>query len=150
MSTVIEKYKGKRLLHEKLGVLGFWGGAMLLLVDMTTPFPTPARGAYAMWWLLVVLAAGAMWLRSRRLPVEETLRLAEQHGGELTVPIVSRELGLSVEMADKTLEAVVAYGEAEEIETGQSCTWFFFNTNRRNTRLMRVIQMARHSDGLAL
>jgi len=133
-------------MYEKIGGIGFWGGALFLLIDMCTPFPTPARGAYAMWWLLVIGTAGAGWLFSRRLPVEETLALAEEHGGELTIPVVSRELGLPVGMATRTLEATCECAEAEVVETGRSRTWFFFNTNRGNNRLVRVIELAREPD----
>ncbi|MBN1671144.1 MAG: hypothetical protein JXR37_08940 [Kiritimatiellae bacterium] len=149
MSARIGIYRSKRFLQEKLGALGFWGGALLLLVDMTTPFPTPVRGAYAMWWLLVVGAGGAAWILSRRIPVEETLQLAEESGGALTIPVVSRELGLPVKMASCTLRAMCDCGEAEEVETGQSRTWFFFNTNHGNGRLTRALDFAQRTGGQA-
>jgi hypothetical protein len=141
MSATTVAYKAKRKRNEKLGLIGIWGGALMLLVDMSTSFPTPARGALAMWWLLVVGAGCASWVLSRKLPIEESIRLADEHDGELTVPNMTMELGLPVSMADKTLQSLCDCGQAMAIHTGHRSTWFFFNTNAADSRLVRALDM---------
>jgi len=141
MSTATEIYKAKRKMQEKISLLAVWGGALFLLVDMSTSFPTPARGAYAMWWLLVIGAGGVGWVQSRKLPVEQAIALADEHGGELTIPTMTMELGLPVTMAEKTLNALCECEQAMAIHTGQRSTWLFFNTNAADSRLVRALEM---------
>ena len=142
-NPAIDAYRVSHRFQAKLGGLGFWAAWILFLVDMTTPFPTPARGAFAMWWLLVIGLAAIVWVRTRRLPLEECVLLAEDEGGELTVPVTARRLGLGLGMAEKTLAALVEVGEAEEVDTGHARTWFFYNTNRGGGRLMRAVELVK-------
>ena len=68
--------KGRR--RKRLcGTIVFWGGLALLILDMMTTFPTPVRGQYAVWWLLVVALGAVLWMTAKRLPLEETIEVAK-------------------------------------------------------------------------
>ena len=142
MTSIATGYRQKRKSYLRLSALGVWGGLLLLLLDMTTPFPTPARGAFAMWWLLVIGAGAVMWVMLRRLPLEATLQLAEVSKGVLTVPAVSRAMGLPLDMAETTLDALCECDQAEKVNTGRSTAWIFMNTNHGNPRLMMALKLA--------
>ncbi len=124
-STRIIAYKAKRKLLRMIGALGFWGGALLLLLDVTTPFPTPIRGGYAMWWLLVVAGGAVVWVLSRRLPNVELIDLAEMHNGELSIPTVMQEMSLPASMALAALEAIADEDLASEQQVGKQRIWTF-------------------------
>jgi hypothetical protein len=118
-------YKARRKLLRAIGAIGFWGGAIFLLLDVTTPFPTPVRGAYATWWLLVVAAGAVLWVLSRRLPTLELIDLAEQHNGQLTIPTVMQDLSLPTSMAIAALEGVVGDELASETQIDKQRVWTF-------------------------
>jgi hypothetical protein len=124
-SIRIKAFKARRKLLRTLGGLGFWGGAATLLMDVTTPFPTPVRGAYAMWWLLVVAAGAVVWIVSRKLPSLELIDLAEFHNGELSIPTVMQELSLPQSMAAAALDAMVSDDLASEAQSENQRIWIF-------------------------
>lgn len=64
-------FKKDRRRKRLVGVVLFWGGLALLVLDMTTTFPTPLQGQYAVWWLLVVALGAGLWMASKRLTLEE-------------------------------------------------------------------------------
>ena len=146
-STRIMAYKAKRRLLRTAGALGFWGGALFLLLDMTTPFPTPVRGGYAMWWLLVVAAGGVFWVLSRKLPNLELIDLADVYNGELSIPTVMQELSLPLSMATAALEGMAGDDLAGEIHSGRQRIWVFYGIDDDNRLLVKTIQEARAHGG---
>ena len=146
-STRIVAYKAKRRLLRTMGALGFWGGALFLLLDMTTPFPTPVRGGYAMWWLLVVIAGAVFWVLSRKLPNLELIDLADVYNGELSIPTVMQELGLPLSMATAALEGMAADDLAGEIHAGRQRIWVFYGIDADNRLLVKTLQEARAHGG---
>jgi hypothetical protein len=131
-STRIIAFKARRKLLRSIGGLAFWGGAIFLLLDVTTPFPTPVRGAYASWWLLVVAAGAVVWVLSRKLPSLELLDLAEMHNGELSIPTVMQELSLPQSMAAAALEAIAEEDLASEKQSGKQRIWTFHGIDNDN------------------
>jgi hypothetical protein len=118
-------FKAKRKVLRMTGAIGFWGGSLFLLLDVTTPFPTPVRGAYAMWWLLVVALGAVLWILSRRLPNLELIDLAEMHNGELSIPTVMQEMSLPLSMATAALEQIGDDDLADEKQVGKQRIWVF-------------------------
>ena len=106
MAFTLFKFKAKRALNNKLGLIMFWGGLLMLLVDMTTAFPTPARGQYALWWLIIVAVGSYFWFESKKLPLEETLEIAAKYRGVLRIPQVVSELEVTIETAERILDAL--------------------------------------------
>ena len=101
----IEFGKGRR--RKRLaGIILFWGGLALLVLDMTTSFPTPVRGQYAAWWLPVMAAGTGLWLLAKRLPLEEAIIVAKYCRGELTVTDLTGELNVTIGTAERILEAL--------------------------------------------
>jgi len=110
--SLIDFRKGRR--RKRLaGIVLFWGGLALLVLDMTTMFPTPVRGQYAAWWLLVVAAGTGVWLSAKRLPLEETIEVAKYCRGELTVTDLTGELNVTLGTAERILEALARKGYAK-------------------------------------
>lgn len=139
-SARITAYKAKRKLLRMTGAIGFWGGALFLLLDVTTPFPTPVRGAYAMWWLLVVAAGAVIWMLSRKLPNLEIIDLAEMHNGELSIPTVMQDLRLPTSMAAAALDAMVADDLASETQVGKRRIWVFHGIDDNTPPPLKTIQ----------
>ena len=139
-SARITAYKAKRKLLRMTGAIGFWGGALFLLLDVTTPFPTPARGAYAMWWLLVVAAGAVIWVLSRKLPNLEIIDLAEMHNGELSIPTVMQELSLPPSMAATALEALAGDDLARETQVGKQRIWVFHGIDNDTPPPLKTVQ----------
>ncbi len=150
-SHVIEAYKRRRDFERRLGILGFWGGLLCLLLDMATPFPTPVRGAMTLWWLLIIGAGVIFWILSKRYPEKEILELAKQHNGELTVPDVTGALGVDAEFARQILGRMQYLREAVHAESeGGGESWFFLNTSNRTRDKGRIIGLARQHGGTLL
>ena len=118
----IDFRKGRR---RKLlaGIVLFWGGLALLVLDMTTSFPTPVRGQYAAWWLLVVAAGTGLWLSAKRLPLEETIEGAKYCRGELTVTDLTSELNVTIGTAERILEGLARKGYARLEQRGEMQVW---------------------------
>ena len=120
--SLIDFRKGRR--RKRLaGILLFWGGLALLLLDMTTTFPTPVRGQYATWWVLVVAAGMGLWLSAKRLPLEETIEVAKYCRGELTVTDLTSELNVTIGTAERILEALARKGYAKLEQRGETRVW---------------------------
>jgi len=128
--TRIIAFRARRKLLRTIGSAGFWGGAIFLLLDVTTPFPTPVRGAYAIWWLLVVAAGAVVWVLSRRLPALELIDLAEMHEGRLTIPTVMQELGIPLSMAAAALKAMADDDLADETRDDKQRVWTFHGIDK--------------------
>jgi hypothetical protein len=114
--------KGRRR-KRRAGVVLFWGGLGMLVLDMTTTFPTPVLGQYAAWWLLVVAAGAGLWLSAKRLPLEETIEVAKYCRGELTVTDLTSELNVTIGTAERILQALARKGYAKLEQRGESRVW---------------------------
>ncbi|MCD6365262.1 MAG: hypothetical protein J7M14_05250 [Planctomycetes bacterium] len=127
MAFSLIRFKTRRAAYRLLGVALFWGGLLLLLADMTTQFPTPLRGQFALWWLVVIGAGAWFWVASRRLPLEETIEIARdpKYFGELRVTELTVELNVSLTTAEKILGALVRKGYAEIQQRGETRVWVF-------------------------
>ena len=128
--TRIMAFKARRKLLRMIGAIGFWGGAIFLLLDVTTSFPTPVRGAYATWWLLVVGAGAVIWVLSRKLPTVELIDLAQRHNGRLSIPTVMQELSLPSSMAAAALEGMVSDDLAGETQVDEQRIWTFHGIDK--------------------
>lgn len=135
--------------HKNLALffLLFVGGLLMLLIDWTTPFPTPARGGFTMWWLIVVGWGVWFYIKSTRLPIEETLELASSKRGELTLDDLTREFGISVSIAKKTLDELQRRSLTETSERGNAIVWVFRDHVSRNLPLENVLLQAKNAKG---
>lgn len=95
-----------------VGVTLFWGGILFAILDLTTPLPTPTRGAFAFFWLVMLGLGAYWWLQSNKLPFAETFELARLHDGSLLVADVMSDLGIDIEVARKTLDRLAVKGLA--------------------------------------
>jgi hypothetical protein len=118
----IEFRKGRRR-RRLIGVLLFWGALALLLLDMTTSFPTPVRGQYAMWWLIIVAAGAAVWIASKRLPLEEALEVSKYCRGELKATDLTSELHVTLDTSERILLALERKGYAKREQRGDTHVW---------------------------
>jgi len=84
----------------------------LFVLDATTPFPTPMRGAFAGEWLLGAIAAFGVWLWARRLPIGPALDLLQSrdHKGRIDIHTLGEKLKISPRGARKLTNALVANG----------------------------------------
>ena len=118
-------FKRSRKRKRILGVALFWGALALLLLDMTTPFQSPVQGQYAVWWLIVVAFGAAMWIASRRLPLEETIEVSKYCHGELKVTDLTSELKVTIDTAERILAALARKGYAKVEQRDQTRVWVF-------------------------
>lgn len=141
MAFSLKEFKRKRALLRLAGVLMFWGGLLLLLMDMTTTFPTPLRGQYAMWWLIVVGVGVWSWIASRRFPLEETIEIAKEpkYFGELRVTELTSELNVSLENAEDILMALVKKGYARMEQRGETRVWVFPDVKSASPAVRRTV-----------
>ena len=116
-------FKKDRRRKRLAGIVLFWGGLVLLVLDMTTTFPTPVRGQYAAWWLVVVAAGTGLWLSAKRLPLEETVEVAKYCRGELAVTDLTGELNVTIGTAERILEALARKGYAKLEQRGETRVW---------------------------
>ncbi len=120
--SLIDFRKGRR--RKRLaGIVLFWGSLALLVLDMTTSFPTPVRGQYAAWWLVVVAAGTGLWLSAKRLPLEETIEVAKYCRGELTVTDLTSELHVTIGTAERIFTALARKGYAKLEQRGETQVW---------------------------
>ena len=119
----LNDFKKGRRRKRLAGTVLFWSGLGLLALDMTTSFPTPLRGQYAAWWLLVVAAGTGLWLSAKRLPLEETIEVAKYCRGELTVTDLTGELNVTIATAEGILEALARKGYAKLERRGETQVW---------------------------
>ena len=127
MAFSLVEFKRKRAVRRVCGSLLFWLGLLALLADMTTSFPTPVKGQYALWWLVVVAFGAYVWISSRRLPLEEVIEVARQpmYFGELRVTEVTSEFNVSLETAERILMTLVKKGYARIEDRGETRVWVF-------------------------
>ena len=103
----------------------FWGGLGMLMVDMTTSFPTPFRGKFAAVWLIVVVIGAVLWVASKRLPLEQTIEVSKYCHGELRVTDLTAELNVTIETAERILEKLQRKGYARAEDRDGVRVWVF-------------------------
>ncbi len=118
-------FKKSRRRNRLYGIVLFWGGLALLILDMMTSFPTPVRGHYAVWWVLVVALGAALWMTSKRLPLEETIEVSKYCRGELKVTDLTSELNVTLDTAERVLKALTRKGYAKIEDRGDARVWVF-------------------------
>lgn len=118
-------FKKSRRRKRLWGIVLVWGGLALLILDMMTTFPTPVRGQYAVWWLLVVALGAALWMTAKRLPLEETIEVAKYCRGELKVTDLTSELNVTLDTAERILMALTRKGYAKIEDRGDTRVWLF-------------------------
>lgn len=87
----------------RLAAMFFFGGALMLLVDFTTRFPTAQKGEFAVVWIAAMVVGAVAYCRSLELPVREIMQLASSHEGILTLTEISTQLEISPDLAMRTL-----------------------------------------------
>ena len=120
----------------------FWLGLLLLMTDMTTNFPTPVKGQYGLYWLVVVVAGAWFWIASKRLPLEETIEIAREpmFFGELRVTELTGELNISLETAERILDALVRKGYARVEDRGETRVWVFPEVKEAGPAVKRSVK----------
>ncbi len=118
-------FKKNRRQQRLSGIILFWGGLAMLILDMLTTFPTLVRGQYAVWWVLVVALGAALWMKSKRLPLEETIEVAKYCHAELKVTDLTSELNVTLDTAERILMALARKGYAKIEDRGETRVWVF-------------------------
>lgn len=121
----LERFKRNRRTARLAGIALFWGGVAMFALDMTTPFPTPLRGQYTAWWVLVILAGAGLWMSSKKLPAEEAVEVARYCRGELKVTDLAGELHVTLDTAELTLRALARKGYARCEQRDEICVFVF-------------------------
>jgi hypothetical protein len=115
-------FNSTRRRYKRWGWTVFLGGLVFTLLDLTTPFPTPARGQFVLaFWAPVMLIGGFLLVLGYRLPLREALLLADRYGGALDVATVVRELNLSADTAERVLKTAcrkMGHGTWDDEVTG--------------------------------
>ena len=107
------------------GIVLFWGGLAMLMVDMTSSFPTPVRGKYAAWWVIVIAVGAVLWIASKRLPLEQTIEVSKYCHGELRVTDLTAELNVTIDTAERILQKLQRKGYAQAEDRGGVRVWVF-------------------------
>ena len=118
-------FKKSRRRKRLCGIVLFWGGLAVLILDMMTSFPTPVRGQYAVWWVLVVALGAALWMASKRLPLEEAIEVSKYCRGELKVTDLTSELNVTLNTAERILAALTRKGYAKIEDRADTRVWVF-------------------------
>ena len=134
MAFNLSDFRNKRHTKHLIGLIGFWGGLILLCLDMTTSFPTPERGAYAIWWVPIIVIGAYFYIISRRLPLEEVIEIAsdQKYNGELRVHDVVHELGVNIGTAERILYALERKGYASVENREDTQVWVFPDSKDRS------------------
>lgn len=124
----------------------FFGGALLMFLDFRSKLPMSAKGEMAVVWLMVMGIGAYFWYRSLELPMTETMQLAEQHKGLLTVGEIATALAVSPDIASRTLRQLQARGLARvSMLSLDKNLWEFPDATR--LPITQAIQIARDNDG---
>ena len=134
MGFSVREFRLGRRRKRRAGKLLFWGGLALLILDMTTSFPTPACGAYAAWWLIASAIGAGLWISSKRLPLEEPIEVSKYCRGELRVSDLTSELHVTIATAERILAALERKGYARREDRGDTRVWVFPETAGAATR----------------
>ncbi len=118
-------FKNSRRRKRLCGIVFFWGGLAVLILDMLTSFPTPVRGQYTVWWVLVVALGAALWMTSKRLPLEEAIEVSKYCHGELKVTDLTSELNVTLDTSERILTALGRKGYAKIEDRAGTRVWVF-------------------------
>lgn len=91
----------------------FFGGALMLVIDFTTKFPTAAKGEFAFVWLFMMAIGGFFYYLSMELPTKEILQLAQDYKGLVTVGEIATGLGINPDLAIRALRHLQQVGMTE-------------------------------------
>ena len=100
--------------QKRAAALLFVAGAVMLVVDFTTKFPTVEKGEFAAVWLVAMAIGGFLYYRSMELPAKEVLALAESHNGLVTVGELSTALEIDPAVVLRTLGYLQKMGLASQ------------------------------------
>ena len=126
MATSFENFKIWYKYKRRAGLVLFWGGLIMVFVDMFSHIPTPVRGAFVFaFWVPMIIVGAVSYVLSTKLPIEETMALAKEHNNELTVTDVISELGITLSVAEKTLEVLRKRGYVKAQKRGNLIIWVF-------------------------
>lgn len=125
MGFSLIEFKKDRRRKRLSGIVLFWGALAMLILDMLTNFPTPVRGYYAVWWLLVIALGAALWIVAKRLPLEETIEVSKYCRGELKVTDLTSELNVTLDTAERILMSLARKGYANIEDKGDTRVWVF-------------------------
>jgi len=125
MGFSLIQFRKNRRRKRMAGIVLFWGGLAMLVVDMTTNFPTPVHGAYAAWWVLVIVGGAVLWLAAKRLPLEQTIEVSKYCHGELRVTDLTAELNVTIDTAERILQKLERKGYARSEDRGDVRVWVF-------------------------
>lgn len=112
MAFSLERFRQQRLRKTRIGLYGFWGTLLFMVLDLTTAFPTAQRGGFLVVSLAALCVFAAIYVQGRRLPLEETIEIARLHGNQLKVTDLTHELNVTIATAQRILSALVARGQA--------------------------------------
>lgn len=97
-----------------------WGRGLMIagaitVLDCWTLVPVPLMGPWAIIVGAALIATGyVISYEPKRQPMtNEALLVASRHDNRLTVPILSLELGIDIEEADKVISDLIKAGVAE-------------------------------------
>ena len=125
MGFSLIQFRKDRRRRRLAGIGMFWGGLAMLMIDMTTSFPTPLRGKFAAWWLVVIAAGAVVWIGSKRLPLEQAIEVAKYCHGELRVTDLTAELNVTIDTAERILRKLEKKGYARTEDRDEVRVWVF-------------------------
>ena len=67
----------------------------------------------------------ALWITSRRLPLEEAIEVSKYCHGELKVADLTSELNVTLDTAERTLMVLTRKGYAKMEDRGDTRVWVF-------------------------
>lgn len=109
-NAVAFEFRRKQSRLNAIGWILFFLGLVLILVDMTTPFPTPVQGQFALLWGIISASGIGVWVYgSKQLPTKEALQIADSDEflGGLTAAQLSQVLNIAPDRAYLTLVMLV-------------------------------------------
>ena len=112
--------------RQLLRTIGFWMVPIsigMFIIDWSSPFPTPVRGAGTIWWLFLFGAGAIIYWRSYRLPVDEMILIAPEYDGELNIPTVMQAIRCDQSTAETILKKLVERGVAKKRERAGEDIW---------------------------
>jgi hypothetical protein len=125
MGFSLIQFRKNRRWKRMAGIVMFWGGLAMLMIDVTTYFPTPVRGKFAAWWVIVIAVGAVLWVASKRLPLEQTIEVAKYCYGELRVTDLTAELNVTIDTAERILQKLEQKGYARAEDRDEVRVWVF-------------------------
>jgi hypothetical protein len=112
------------------GISLFWSAFILTVIDLTLAFPTPNRGRFIPFALILAGIGAVLYILSKKLPLEEVLLIGSDKtkypDGIMISDLVS-ELRITTENAEEILTALEKKGFATVKKVKGSRIWTFKN-----------------------